>query len=1115
MTVGKVARSSRILFALLIVLAISGLAMGLKAMPASESAMPEVSDAEASSGPSVTCMPLGLYGDITTPVLVDRLSDTGDNLTFVGTTNGLYVVAPGGKLHHFLYSPFGIKHVALIDDITGDGIREVVVALNDTQVPALRCYDGASWEKLWQFAPMARIWDRLWVERQLLIRGLQVIRTGDSQSVVITFGRCVLSVDAADGTEQWRFSTSSALGKMATVADLTGDDTDELFVGSNDGQLSLLDGQTGQAKWQAKLPRHKGVNYNSIENLVGDIITMDKESGKVAVASADGWAQMYDLVEKRRVWETQVIESDSTEDYYGAYEWHISLAPDITDDGLPEVLWTKTPYQSQYQYGAYTNAKAGLCDSAGNVLWDKDSIVCSGIGLQADAFEGKPAFIEVDGQGVDLIDLDDGKSVLHALPFSTELGVIVRQPGGNGYLAFSVSGDLAAVSPKGELLWYYPRVNSVTAESGNFVGDSAGDVLFCGEWNSSSQYGYTQPTTKSEDGGIVYDSTYDGTSVEEPAVRLLSMMDGATRAISWSYEVSRSELEEIGGLRGVEVTPDLVGSDGIQDVIAYREDTVFIFSGKDGSLSTFQVGQQISSLEVIRNGASGNAIALCTSGSADPLSGGTDGLLIVDLAGAPLWTTTTADWIGSEDGTFMVLDDVNADNVSDLAVTSNARIVVLKSMAAATDYQLHLTFKAEADCTIGDTEIVPDVNQDGVRELAFIQQAEASEQGGQPNPLLSKSSLVDGKELFKVRLPASWFQSQDLACGDFDGDGYADSLFSSYSSGSGESEYPGTVLNLSILSGKDGATLRTHTIEANTFSGPSAGNIPLAINIGDVDGDGADDLAYGSTSSGKYEYYSGGYSYTPPEDLQVSLDVYSAVQDSILKSVPATPRLNWGEESPTLLGADTDGDGHLEVVSSVTEPEIPSYDPDAYSSYTGSSSRKYLAVVDIDSGRRLAGFMGFDTTTISLFETHQPGILGVAACGGACFLRTDADLQITSPENEARTGPTVGVAWEGPSEGDFSQVFVDGVRNDITNSLGGDLYLGRGNHDIVVRSVDECGRIAYGPADLGFPVAIKVAPSPWKPIWLVLSLFALLAVIVLLFYARLHRMWRARKRAVK
>ncbi len=191
----------------------------------------------------------------------DRLSSSGDNLTFVGTTNGLYVVAPGGKLQHFLYSPFGIKHMALINDITGDGIREVVVALDDTQVPALRCYDGATWEKVWQFAPMARIWDKLWVDRQLIITNLAVIEDGDSQRVLITSGRCVLSVDAKDGTEQWRFTASAAVWRMVTLADLNGDGADEVFVGSDDGHLFWLNARTGKAQWQTKLPEHKGVNY--------------------------------------------------------------------------------------------------------------------------------------------------------------------------------------------------------------------------------------------------------------------------------------------------------------------------------------------------------------------------------------------------------------------------------------------------------------------------------------------------------------------------------------------------------------------------------------------------------------------------------------------------------------------------------------------------------------------------------------------------------------------------------------------------------------------------------------------------------------------------------------
>ena len=109
----------------------------------------------------------------------------------------------------------------------------------------------------------------------------------------------------------------------------------------------------------------------------------------------------------------------------------------------------------------------------------------------------------------------------------------------------------------------------------------------------------------------------------------------------------------------------------------------------------------------------------------------------------------------------------------------------------------------------------------------------------------------------------------------------------------------------------------------------------------------------------------------------------------------------------------------------------------------------------------------------------------------------------------------VAVRWEGTSKGDFVQVFVDGVRNHSGNDTGVDLYLARGEHDIVVRSIDECGRILYGPLDLSAPVTIKVTPSPWKPVLLALNLFVLPAMIALLFYARLHRVWRARRTAAK
>jgi hypothetical protein len=194
---------------------------------------------------------------------------------------------------------------------------------------------------------------------------------------------------------------------------------------------------------------------------------------------------------------------------------------------------------------------------------------------------------------------------------------------------------------------------------------------------------------------------------------------------------------------------------------------------------------------------------------------------------------------------------------------------------------------------------------------------------------------------------------------------------------------------------------------------------------------------------------------------------------------------------------DVDGNGRSELIVAVFEPS---------KSYEG---LQYLAVVDVDTGARLAAFRGFSPRSASVFRTHLPGMLGVAAAGGAYYLDTGADLQVTSPADGASTGPVVRVRWEGTGEGEFAQVFVDGVLNYAGNDSGVDLYLARGCHDIVVRSIDDCGRILYGPSDLGAPVAIRVTPSPWKPVLLLLTLFILLAPTALLLHARLHRMWRA------
>jgi len=1087
----KTARLLAVLLMLAAIISLGSLTIEAAAIHPTDSDSGNPPATKADSEASVRCLSFGLYGDITAEALVDRMSDSSDNLTFVGTSQGLYVVGPDGKLRHFLYSPFGVRFVTLIDDITGDGSREVVVVLNDTQVPALRCYDGVTWEKLWQFAPMAKIWDDVWVKRQLGISGLQVIGDGDSQSVVFISGERVISLDARDGTEHWRSGSSHTPKRLTTVADLSGDDTDEVLLATDDGYICLLNGNTGEARWQTRLPEitaHGETTQSTAEHL----LTLDGEGGKVAIASSDGLVRLFDLKDECLEWEVSLPTQEASA------PGPIALVPKATPDGGPGILVSYGSATAS-DWGTEVKNRVALLDAAGNKLWDRDVNAWS---LDMGSYGGKPVVIVPTAEEIKLVDLADGESVVKTIPVSTLDGYApnVRQIGEN---AFLLVGDMTVISSTGEVLWHYPRIANVKVEAGHFVGDATEDTLFSAEWKSTSQYGYT-PSLKN-DGVTLVNSGYPYSSeVPEAEVRLLKVMDGATGEIAWSYEVPLNELKSSGGLKGIELTADLVGNDGVQDVVAYREDTVFIFSGKDGTSSSFPVGQPIASLDVTRNGSAGHAIAVSTA----------SGLTIFDSAGTELWTTASGEWAEDEAGKFMVLDDLNSDNVSDLAVLSAAKIVLLGSTDNTTGYELHLTFNPVTDCLIEYVEVVPDANGDGVRDLAYIQRDPGNVQPDQYTaagcPVLLKRSPVSGEELLRVALPGRE-GTIDLVSSDFNGDGNADSLFcyESYSGCSGAvlgqdssgQEYAGLVL--CIISGKDGSSMWTHIVKWRTYSWRGWNINPPAISIGDVTGDGKDDLAWTLVNYGTQEY-SGYYC------SQQRLEIYDVAHDESVRVVPATPLLMaglggyGGSESSVLLPADLDGDGHSEILAAISEPLI--------SSSTFPDYVQHLAVLDTDTGQRPAAFVGFYPGSISVFEAHQPGILGVAAAGGVYYLDTDAHLQVTSPADGSSTGPVVGVRWEGASEGGFVQVFVDGVRNYTGNDSGVDLYLARGRHDIVVWSIDDYGRILYGPSDLSAPVSIKVTPSFWKPVLLVLSLFALLAMTGLLFYSRLHRVWRVRRR---
>ncbi len=95
---------------------------------------------------------------------------------------------------------------------------------------------------------------------------------------------------------------------------------------------------------------------------------------------------MYGLKEKRREWETPILDEDTTEGYSPSVDFLLSPTPDMTGDGLPEILLIEGVFEDY----AYSQGKATLCDSTGEILWRKDAIACSAAGVETGSFEGKP-----------------------------------------------------------------------------------------------------------------------------------------------------------------------------------------------------------------------------------------------------------------------------------------------------------------------------------------------------------------------------------------------------------------------------------------------------------------------------------------------------------------------------------------------------------------------------------------------------------------------------------------------------------------------------------------------------------------------------------------------------
>lgn len=201
--------------------------------------------------PSVDFVQIGLTGDIQTDIVIAQLA--GEKAVLLGTSKGLYIISEG-DLQKYIATPGSVTDITVLNDINGDDQPEIVIALDDTRFPNVRCYDGASGDKLWHFASkQAAFLDSiLWTEIETPTFDITTIADMNSdshQDLAATSGYGLYILDGKTGEQVWRFDTEDNLWQVVEIPDINGDGTNELVTGSQIGFMHVMDGATGEVIW--------------------------------------------------------------------------------------------------------------------------------------------------------------------------------------------------------------------------------------------------------------------------------------------------------------------------------------------------------------------------------------------------------------------------------------------------------------------------------------------------------------------------------------------------------------------------------------------------------------------------------------------------------------------------------------------------------------------------------------------------------------------------------------------------------------------------------------------------------------------------------------------------
>lgn len=264
---------------------------------------------------------------------------------------------------------------AVLDDIDGDGITEVVMGNTAGRVVA---YNADNGRRQWSFAAGETV------------SGTAAIGdiTGDGKPEVV-FGsndNRVYALNGSSGQRLWAFTTRGDVTGSPALVDVNGDGKTDVVVGSGDKSLYAIDGPTGKKIWSLLLGALVAYSSPAITDLDGD-----GDLDAVIGTSYDKVNDYYplivavDLARGAQIWNfTSPAQYDS---FYGT-----PAVGDVDGNGQPEVVLSDS------------GSLYALVGATGAVLWEAPGYGSGSV---------SPALADINGDGaLDVVTVTNSGSVV-------------------------------------------------------------------------------------------------------------------------------------------------------------------------------------------------------------------------------------------------------------------------------------------------------------------------------------------------------------------------------------------------------------------------------------------------------------------------------------------------------------------------------------------------------------------------------------------------------------------------------------------------------------------------------------------------------------------------------